>query len=56
MWKSLCSPKEHEQKLKTWMGDSTENVDKKSTTPSKNDKTGVECWNMFEHKENAILN
>ena len=40
--KNLCSTKEHEQKFKTWMVDSTGNADQKSTTASKNDKTEKE--------------
>ena len=38
--------------LKTWIGNSTGNEDKKYTTISKNDKTKESCWNM-EQKENA---
>ena len=43
-------PQKHEQKLKTWMGNSTGNADKKSTTTSKNDKTEEERWNMLGRK------
>ena len=50
-----CSPKEHEQKLKTWMGNSTGNAVKKSSTTSKNDKIEEECWNMLGQKEKSNL-
>ena len=35
LWENQGSPKKHEQKLKTWMGNSTGNADKKSTTTSR---------------------
>ena len=37
--KNWCFPKEHEQKLKTYMGNSTEKTNKKSMTTSENDNT-----------------
>ena len=40
---SRCSRKEHEQKLKIWMENSTGNAYKKSSTTSKNDKTEKKC-------------
>ena len=50
LWENWCSPNEQEQKLKTWMGNSTGNTDKKSMKTSKNDKTEVERRNMTEKR------
>ena len=44
-------PKEHERKLKTWMGNSTGNADKKST--SKNEKIEEKRLNMLGWKEKS---
>ena len=38
--KNRRSPKDDEQKIKTWMGNSSGNAVKKSTSASKKDKTG----------------
>ena len=40
--------KKHEQQIKTWMGNSTGNSDKKFTTTSKNDKLKEKCWDKKE--------
>ena len=42
--------KEHEQKIKSWMGNSTGNTDKRSTASGKNDKTKKKRWNKLEQK------
>ena len=56
-WTNLCRseislgfPLNHEQKLKTWLGNSPGNVGKKSTTISKNDKTNKKRWSVLRQK------
>ena len=51
--KGWRSPKEHEQKLKTWMGNSIGNANDKYTRTSENDKTEEERWNMLGRKEKS---
>ena len=50
LWKNPDSFKEHEQKIKTWIGNSTGNADKKSAKTGKNNqRKNVElCWNKKE--------
>ena len=47
------SSKEPEDKLKTWMGNLTGYLEKKSATTHNNDKKELERWNMLIHKEKA---
>ena len=42
--------KKHERKIKSWMGISTRNSDKKSTKTGKNDKTKEKRWKNLEQK------
>ena len=46
-------PKKHEQKVKTKMGNSTGNANKKPTKTGQNDKTKERRWNMREQKGKA---
>ena len=50
LWKNRGSLKEHEQKIKTWTGNSTGNADKKFTTTGKNDKTKKRRRKILEQK------
>ena len=56
--KKISSPRKHEQKLKTWLGNLTENADKKSMTTSKMIKqrknTGT-CWEKKKRKATQQL-
>ena len=45
LWKNWSSPEEHEQRVKTWMGNVIENTGKKHRTTSKNIKTGEKYEN-----------
>ena len=53
---SAKKSKKHEQTLKTWMGNSTENTNKQSKTTTKNDKTEEEWCNRLirQGKSNTI--
>ena len=43
-------PLKSTKKIKTWMGNSTVNADKKSTKTDQNDKTKEKRWNMLGQK------
>ena len=48
-------PKEHEQKLKTWMGNQTGNTNKKASTKSKNGKTKKNARIYWDEKGKATF-
>ena len=45
--------KKKKKKIKTWMGNSTGNANKKSTKTGKNDKPKEKRWNMLGQKEGS---
>ena len=57
MWENWDPRKKHEETVKTRMGSSTGNPDKKSTKTDQNDKT-ERSWNMWEEngKDNTRKN
>ena len=54
LWENWGSPEEHEQKVKTRMGNQVGNTDKKATTTSKNAET-KEHENIFERSEKSTI-